>query len=289
MNNLNNKLKALYQECFSDSNECREYLFKTRLGYQNAHYETRNDDIVCAMYLVNKQLRYRGNDVETPFIVALSTAAKYRKQGHAKKLTQRALSAIESPFVMLYPDVKGFYEKMDFATVSEDDICEKDCILEKTDEANKLLQLYRQKCKDKDFFINLSLKDFEDKKKIISLDGGEFFLVKNGDDYVGFTGGGETILLEAEKKQKGVMARICNLEAAFSLAKNITIPLKIRLTDSLLEKNNICFTVDNGKVVYCKNYDITISVAELTAHFFGYKGKLKDYFENLNGFIWERY
>lgn len=285
---LLNDLKALYKECFSDSDKCREYLFNTKLGIPNAYYENLKGDIVCALYLVDKQLKYLKKAINTPFIVALATAKKYRKQGHATRLVERTLNKLVKPFVMLYPDVKGFYEKMDFVYVSQDDVLQEDLIREKTSDSKKLLELYKEKSKGKDYYIKLSKKDFEEKIKTTELDGKHYYILKENLKKTGFSNGEETILINERKKQNGVMARICDINEAFRLT-DVSIPIKIKLTDKLLQKNNICFCVEKGKIIYCNDYDVTISVAELTAHFFGYKGKLKEYFESIVGFISERY
>ena len=67
------KLKALYKECFSDSDECAEYLFQTRLGIHNALFSQSNGVITSSLYLVDKKLDYCGKTVGLPFVVGLCT------------------------------------------------------------------------------------------------------------------------------------------------------------------------------------------------------------------------
>lgn len=289
MTDTTNKLKALYLECFSDSKECVDYLFNSRLGTHNALYEIANDKIACAAYLVKKSLSYGSNNVEIPFIVGLSTAKEYRKQGYAKRLITKALTEMNAPFVMLYPEVKNFYQRMDFQVISQDDtINVDDYKKEKTCQSEELLNLYQKKCQGNDFYIRMEKKDFIDKLNITHADGGNFYLLKKDGVFSGYTNGEETLCINTANKQNGVMARIVNLKNAFLLTKN-TIPIKIKLTDSLFENNNYCFTVNNGEIIKQNNFDLEISVAELTAHFFGFQGKLKDFFKNTKGFISERY
>lgn len=282
------QLKALYKECFSDSNECREYLFSKHLGIHNVHYCTKNQKIICAMYLVDKTMKYRENIVKIPYVVALATTKEYRKQGYAQRLLSTVLSSLDVPFVMLYSEVEGFYEKMDFSFISKDNICHKGLSTQRTNNPELLHKLYQDKCRSKDFYITLTEEDFMEKIKIIELDGGEFCILKDGDNVMGYTSGEETILVNEEGVENGVMGRICSIEKAFMLTKN-TIPIKLKLTDSLIKKHNICFTVERGIIKPCTDFDLTISIAELTAHFFGYQGRLKEFFCQNIGFLSERY
>lgn len=281
-----NKLKALYSECFSDAESCVDYLFKYRLTADNAVFFRNDNEISVAMYLVPKTLIYNKTSLTVPFIVGLSTAKAYRKQGLAKKLLQKTISELKQPFIFLYPAVKGFYEKMDFATVSFD--AKINTTLERTKATiEEVKKVYDNYTKDMDFYFLLTHNDIKEKIDITVLDNGQFYLLKDKGKTVGFGNGEENILLIDTEKQKGVMARIGNLKVAFQTL-NITIKDKIKLTDSLIKENNICFSVDNGEIIIQDTFDIKMTVTELTEHFFGLGNKLQN-FPKISGVISERY
>lgn len=280
------KLKALYTECFTDSESCTNYLFKHRLGENNADFFETDGIISVAMYQVPKTLIYNNSAIQVPFIVGLSTAKAYRKQGLAKKIMQKAIMDMKAPFVFLYPAVKNFYEKMDFATVAFDAVI--DTSYERIPASEKEIKnIYDQYTKGMDYFIHLSENDIKEKMEITRLDGGEFYNLKDNGKIIGFGNGEENLLLQNTQKQKGVMARIGNLSAAFGLLK-VTINEKIKLTDSLIEKNNISFSVNRGNIIPQNAFDIELTMAELTEHFFGLGDKIKN-FPKLSGYISERY
>lgn len=288
MKTLLHDLKALYLECFSDSNESIEYQFSSRLGIRNAEYKYLDGQLAVAMYTVDKPLIYLGNHTSVDYIVGLATAPSHRKKGLALELMRKSVEKSSAPFVMLYPAVKGFYEKMDFATVSFDDKINYDEYNLETATAEKMLEVYKQYSDGMDFYMPMSEKSFLEMIKITELDGGKFSMLKKGNNIVGFGNTEEGIALDCEIKQDGVMARITSPDAALALT-GIDIPLGIKLTDSLIEKNNFCFRVEKGKTIETDGFDLEISAAELSAHFFGLKGSLSEFFPCVSGYILERY
>lgn len=287
MNSLKSRLKALYKECFSDSKECRDYLFSKRFGPHNAIYRELNSDIVAAMYMVDKKLVYREKETSVPFVVGLGTSKAYRKMGLATELIRESVQKCEGPFIMLYPAVKGFYEKMDFAVISYDNVLTNDYKKIESEDAEKFLKLYELYNKDNDFYIRLNKSDFEEKIEIAKRDGGKFYLLEKNGEHIGFTNLEESVILGEKGVKRGVMARVANLEKAFKLCP-ITIDKKIKLTDKLAEENNFCFFVEKGRIQKCEEFDIELTMEELTKHFFGLGDKLKE-FGIVKGHILERY
>lgn len=288
MKTLLQDLKALYTECFSDSKESIEYQFNARLGIHNAEYEYLNEQLAVAMYLVKKPLIYFRKNISVDYVVGLATSPSHRNKGLALRLMRKGVEKSKAPFIMLYPAVKGFYEKMDFATVSFDDKINYDNYILDTATAQKMLKVYKQYCGDMDIYMPMTERSFSEMIKITELDGGKFNMLKKQQTVVGFGNGEEGIVLNHSAKQDGIMARITSPEAAFTLT-DIAIPFGIKLTDSLIEKNNICFRVEKGRVITTDSYEIEISAAELSAHFFGFKGALAEFFHCASGYILERY
>ncbi|MDD4316858.1 MAG: GNAT family N-acetyltransferase [Clostridia bacterium] len=288
MKTLEQDLKALYSQCFSDSKECVDYMFSEVLGARNAEYEYLDGNLAAAMYLVQKPLVYLGRRVVTQCVIGLCTSPSYRKRGLALSLMKRSVEKVAEPFVTLYPAVKGFYEKMGFATVSFDDVISYGSYLHVPASAEKMLNLYKEYIEGMDFYLPMTQTDFERLTAITRLDGGSFELLIKDGRAAGFGNGEEGIVLGGTNKQSGVMARITSPEAAFALT-DIDLPFSIRLTDALVEKNNFCFRVEKGKVKKTDGCDAEITVEELSAHFFGYKGLLGEFFPCISGYILERY
>ncbi len=288
MDNRLHQLKALYAECFSDTDACREYLFSKHLGINNVYYSEKDNNIVSALYLVNKQLQYKKTIVTVPFIVALGTIKKYRGQGYARRLIHSVINSLQVPFIMLYSDVENFYEKMGFSFISKDNAYIDTWTKHETKDNILLHNIYQKKCIGQDFYITLSQYDFAEKISITALDGGKYYIIKENDNILGFTNNEETILIGKEETTNGVMGRICSIDKAFAITKS-TIPIRIKVVDPLIDNNNSCFTVEKGQLQRCNDFDITISISELTAHFFGYQGRLSKFFSKTKGFISERY
>lgn len=288
MKTLLQDLKALYSECFSDSKESIEYQFNTRLGIHNAEYEYLEGQLAVSMYLVRKPLVYCGNRISVDCVVGLATAPSHRKKGLALQLMRKGIEKSSAPFVMLYPAVKGFYEKMDFATVSFDDKINYDEYAFETASPKKMLEVYRKYSEGMDFYMPMTEESFSEMMKITEADGGKFYMLQKGNKIMGFGNTEEGIALDCAIKEDGVMARITSPAAAFALTK-IDIPWRVKLTDRLIEKNNFCFRVESGKIVETEGYDLEISAAELSAHFFGFKGSLSEFFPCISGYIPERY
>ena len=280
------KLKALYKECFADSDECAEYLFQTRLGIHNALFSQSNGVITSSLYLVDKKLDYCGKTVGLPFVVGLCTKKEFRNKGLARKLLKKAVKKCQAPFIMLYPQIFGFYEKMDFAVISYDDIIDQSKYVKKPcDNAWEMYELYLRYIENMDYYSVLDIKGFEELIKITELDGGRYYLLYDrNQNLAGFTNGEEGLSLVPENKKPGVMARIADLKQALSLLDE-DIDIKIKLTDSLIEENNITFKYKGGQIIECADYDEVLSVSQLTRSLFGAGGKLK----NIKGYIFERY
>lgn len=276
-----NDIITLYTHCFpEDSPATIELFFAHKLGLDNCHYLEENNKLACQLFIVNKKLSYLKNDIELPYIVGLGTDKDNRNKGLASVLMKQVLEKITSPFIALYPFSHEFYEKMGFATVSYDYDCTKKTVPIDVDTCKELYHKYNQ---DKDFFIVRDDIDFTLITKIMALDKVNFSRTEPN----GYTNGEETVILGKEGNLPGTMVRIANLEYALSLSK-ITLP-PIKIVDKFIAKNNITISVDNGKMIPCKEYKWEVEILTLCLILFGKGKKLPFTVPKYKGHLLDRY
>lgn len=296
-------LKALYKECFDDSEQIRDYLFSTKLGIQNAITCTLKGRLTGALYLVDKPLVYLGRKIKYPYIVALGVSKTQRGHGIASALVKRAAAKVYKsglPFIGLYPAAKGFYEKLQFATVTEESaLCTEGLDFRRTADIPLLLSLYNEAISNLDFCLERTEQSFAARLEEIAADSGEARLIYNQDKPVGYAlGGGEEYVIEGNLNYDrrgtavaGQMARIANLEAAFALT-DISIPFAFKVNDGIIEQNNKIIEVENGKVSYCAYAAKEIGIDKLTSLFFGTEKEMSvfsPYFKKVKGQLAEKY
>lgn len=277
------ELKALYLECFSDSEACTDVLFSSLLGEKNARTLEENGKILSALYVTDKKLSYCGKVYPLPFFVGISTAKKARGRGLAKKLISDTLRSFDTPFAFLHPAITGFYEQLDFATVSYDPIGEKPPSGEFL-AGTEMYSAYQNAIKKWDFYIEKPLSDFELHIAADAADSDGFRrIINENSEKAGFTDGLELLLPDAEGKIPGAMARLASLEKAAAMIGDL--PLSIKLTDSVIEKNNLIFTIKDGRLVPCSKFDVEMTAGEFTRSVFGYG----PYALPVSGYIYDKY
>lgn len=264
-------------------------MFKTVLGEDNALVKYDGDNLACAMYLVDKTLYYKGNTYPLPYIVGLGTHPAYRNLGYSKELVIKCLDKLcaeNVPFVALYPFKHSFYEKFDFFTPSFDYTLEGEkvkCEIEDT------RLMYENFCKGLDYYIVRNDKYYDFIKGIIKIENNSYYKIVKDNKEIGYSGNDENLPLHYYKGEKeGVMVRIANARYALSLSK-LTFDKKIRISDSLIASNNFSCSLENGKVIETKDYDITIDITALGEVLFGRKTLDGKNLDTLNGYLGDRY
>jgi len=298
------QLKALYAECFNDSKQVADYLFSTKLGIQNATTSILNGQIIGALYLVDKQLAYLDEQVNYPFIVALSTSKTHRGKGIAASIIQKTLKKIYAlglPFVGLYPAITGFYDTHQFTYITKErKLNTANLDLVSTQDAALLLSLYQDATANLDFYFTRTLEQSNARLAEIAADCGKAQLLYSQDKLLGYSlGDGEEYVIDGSinyhplgDKINGHMARVVNLASAFLLT-DITIPFAFAVQDHILTENNIAITVENGIISKSDKTDKSIKIEDLTALFFGIMPQnaqdFHPYFKKIKGQLAEKY
>lgn len=281
---IRNALKELYLECFDDSAACADVIFSTILKEENARYVENDGEIAAALHIVEKKLNYKGASFNLPFFMGISTSKKHRGKGLASNLITKALNELDAAFVMLYPAIKGFYERLNFTTVAHTfDFSGYEH--GKNLGADELLSMYNSYARKKDFYIEKTYEDFQAHLLSDLADGGCFTEMKERgtNQTAGFYDGTEGLLFNKVPEIPSAMARLVSVKRATEMILNL--PLKIKLIDPLIEKNNITFYIENGKLTECGGFDVEMTNEEFTRTVFG----LGEYKLNLDGFIYDKY
>ncbi len=279
---MKEELKRLYGECFpEDSAPCAEIILDY-LSSAERFVLTEGGKLRSALYLVDKKLFYRGKISAVSHIVGLGTFIRDRKKGYAERLIKKVLNESEKPFVTLYPFNHAFYEKYGFAAVSFDfPPSGENKGMASAEEAEKC---YRLLCGNLDYSFVREKKDFDFYEKVFAADGESYVLTTDGidspDGFLPFTYRLTDI--------KGVMARIADIFSAMRLTK-VTCDIPITVTDPIIEKNNISFTLSDGEIIPCERGEITVDIGKLTEAVFGKSEILKGIFPPLNGYLADKY
>jgi len=276
------ELKNLYRECFpEDSAPCAEII----LDYLSSaeRFDLSEDGkLRSALYLVDKKLFYRGEIAAVSHIVALGTFVRDRKKGYAERLIKKVLNESDKPFVTLYPFNHAFYEKYNFAAVSFDFPPSGE--RKGKADLSEVERNYRALCGNLDYRFVRKKKDFEFYERVFAADGESYVLTTDGiDSPDGFLPYSYRLT-----DVKGVMVRIADIFYAMRLTK-VTCDIPITVTDPIIEKNNISFTLSDGEIIPCERGEITVDIGELTEAVFGKSEILKNIFPPLNGYLADKY
>ena len=273
---------SLYKRCFpEDSDAVTDVVFSERLNAADRREKRADGKLVSVLWLVDKKIFFRGRIVPVKHIVGLCTAPEYRNRGYAKALLAETLATLTgTPFVTLYPFDHAFYEKMGFATVSFDDDPPVGATKTSVD-ADLLVDLYRDFCRDLDYYYIRNREDFAFYKAVNAPFGENYALLDGGKS--GFCSPDEYIprsFSDKAEKKKGVMARIADLSA---VEEYFPLPCRLAATDPLVPANN--------RVVIGQQYPapaLRLPVADLTSALFGRNANLP-FFGQTAGHLADRY
>lgn len=276
------RLKALYIECFpEDSYKVVDILFDGYLGEKNSFFsEDGKGNIICALYIIEKTLFFKGNFIKLPYITALGTKKEHRYQKLAENLIKKALQKLYSegfPFVALYPFSHGFYEKYGFFTPSYN------INLEGTEVPCSYMQakaVYDKFCEDLDYYILRDEKDFLFSQNIMSADNDSYRLIKADGNIIGYKNNEEIIpLTYRESDEKGTMLRIVNANIAMQYSDECLFEKNFTVADTLINENNFSL----NKI---SNENNIITISELGESIFGLKNNKS---HALKGFLADKY
>lgn len=193
------KAKALWKQAFGDSDSYIDFTFKNNLTLENSLAIFDDEKLACMLFMLPKTLTFEKKEINTYFIVGVSTDNEYRYQGHARSIMENAKEYLfkkDISLVFLYPFNHDFYKKLDYHTISSMRRIEfsktnsnfrSDYDYEVFDINNQanleiLLNLYNEFKKTKQSYFRRSIKDYELRLKTMYCDDGKILIVsKNGE------------------------------------------------------------------------------------------------------------
>lgn len=113
--------KALWKQAFQDSDAYINHNFRYHIDLTFSLGYFDKNKLASMLFMLPKTLVCCNREILTFFIAGVSTDPKYRMQGLARDLMERAWTFLfekEVPVVFLYPFNHEFYEKLGFHTIS---------------------------------------------------------------------------------------------------------------------------------------------------------------------------
>jgi ribosomal protein S18 acetylase RimI-like enzyme len=286
----------LYRDSFPEDNpKTVDFFFNNIFSAKRLKTIRVDNKLVSALHIVPKTLDYLGRKLTLPYIVALATDKNYQKMGFATRLmeeTLRCLKSQKTPFIALYPAIKGFYEKFGFVKVFKSDM-DADAASHSAfrripvEDPAAIKAIFDQKSASYDVKI---VRDFRQTELRLGTESGIYLLMGEDGTAAGYEltdSGGETseiVLSEPAPqadadadKEKFIdnpdapmgMARIADLDSAFALVA-LKNKYRFRLTDCFFEENNGVFEAYPGGILPGEGYDFILTERQLCALFFGY-------------------
>lgn len=114
------EMKALWKECFYDSDEFIDYYFNERTSIDRA-LVIKEQKIVSMLHIIPMKIRTVSSIIDVGFIAGVATSPLYRKRGFANKLLDFAVEIAQKKgysALILSPVDEQFYLNAGFNTIS---------------------------------------------------------------------------------------------------------------------------------------------------------------------------
>jgi len=205
------QLKSLYAEAFDDSTEAREFFFARGFCAERCACIEENGRVVSALYWLPRTLCVSGKRLKCGLIAAVATLKSERCKGYAARAMNAALVRMRAAgleIAVLYPDIKGYYERFGFVQITNKKFPSADGALSKqpgglfaakpwrpeadgavelnSAPAPTLLSLYNRRMAGADVYFERTIEDMRYKIDECLADGGEVYPVMRGDEPVGY-------------------------------------------------------------------------------------------------------
>lgn len=113
-------MKALWKECFCDSDEFIDYYFSQRTSLDRA-LVIKERKVVSMLHIIPMKINTISSVIDVGFIAGVATSPPYRKMGFANKLLDFAAETAKDKgysALMLSPVNERFYLNVGFKTIS---------------------------------------------------------------------------------------------------------------------------------------------------------------------------
>ena len=121
---MNDRIKEecrdLWRNCFHDSESYMDFYFQEKCKDNYIIVDVEDNHVVSMVHLNPYHLRWQGKEVNSCYIVGVSTEEAYRRQGKMRELLEQAFLKMQSeqvPFTYLMPANKKIYEPFGFEAI----------------------------------------------------------------------------------------------------------------------------------------------------------------------------
>lgn len=221
MDLLKEQLKSLYLESFEDSERFVDFFLDNYFNGGNVLYKKEGEEIISALYIIEKSLYLRGKVYDFPFLSAVSTRAHLRGKGLIQSVMYDAFAKLlqeKTPYCALYPFSHGYYKKYGYTVINgveckKVQFCGEKCVVHKNPSASTLLAVYDCYAKGFDNYIIRDLPRFKQLLDDWEVSGKKVKLITCGEKscYVSY-GGGEIEECGGELSLLGAVTDIIGLE-----------------------------------------------------------------------------
>jgi len=164
------KLKNIWQKCFSDSEKFVNWNFENNFVPENAMLCEEDGTAVSNLHLIPYGVVFNGEVLKGVYISAVATMKECRSNGYASKLMEKSLSELEKKGIdiaFLVPAIEGYYEKFGFFKIADKEEFVQDGeippfvknIKTEIPNVNEVLKIYLNANRNKKLYLKRSLKD----------------------------------------------------------------------------------------------------------------------------------
>lgn len=317
---IKEKMRHLYRACFEDSDEYIEYFFMNKYAHTRIYTHFENGELASGLHIIIKQLKIADTIIDLPYIVAAATYPQYRNKGYMRELILQ-VARDYAPLVALYPFSHKYYEQFGFFSINyvlnvaivynnTKDITISEL---QANNAPLLNKLYKSFIKDYDIYLSRSDNDFFNKINETYAAGGKCIIINENNFPIGYALYDKEEIIETtldymtlcnirdlngyiynqpstigiEGVNKNVMFMITDIKLFNNIIKKCWFAqpnTNIAITDKLIVKNNLSFSVDSDNNIVNKNTAICKSHIATTASSYG-----ESFFKYQNTFVMEKY
>jgi predicted acetyltransferase len=285
---LKESLRNLYQLSFDDSHYYINFFFSEKYNLDQVVYESIDNEVISALYLIDKNLNFFGTIIPYPYIVAAATLPKYHKKGFMRNTIHRTLEKLYNQGALitgLNPFNNHFYKPFGFVfcsfcethTISNNDTRLVTYTKGEQSTVSMLHHLYNLYTNKFDVFIERDANYWMNYLKEIIYDGGYIELLSIDNNNIGYLvyvndkieelclldfssidhlnkyAGHQVSLPSRSKTIPFNMIRIINVRSLllqYPFEKSIHFDGTIKIDDRFFDKNNctIRLTIIDGKV-----------------------------------------
>lgn len=285
-------LKNAWKVCFDDPQAFIDWNFAHNFSYADTLIAECEGVPASNLQLMPHRISLRGREYAVNYVSGVATLPEFRHRGLVRELFTFAFEEMQErrqPISLLVPFDYGFYEKFGYRQCYEKVFRYADVLPEGasiTTLSSELIDtLDRIYCKEMECHTGFALRTKKDWQKILEdlllLSKGQILLFEEGYALItpcnegGFEAHevlGNCPIAFREEPKPFAMARIIDaMEVLKTLAPKFLMPVRLKIRDEQIPKNNLTVAINNGTVTPCEDFDIELDIKDLAAVLFGFQ------------------